>query len=87
MPRDIHHSYHSRLGEKNEAHATPRAPDMSMGNEANYIKTPSTSVEASPKVELEETNTSEATSAETTATTLDAWKPEARIKTEEEITK
>jgi len=61
---------------------------MAMGNEANYTKTPSTSVEASTKGELTKTNTSEATSAETTTTTSDAGKkPEAHTKTEERITK
>ena len=44
----MNHSYRSRLGDKNEAHATPGAPDMAMGSEAYYTKTPSTFVEASP---------------------------------------
>ena len=57
-----------------------------MGNEADYTKTPSTSVEASPKGRLAKTNTSASTNAGTIATTSVVRKSEAHIKTEERIT-
>ena len=51
---------------------------MAIGNEADYTKIPSTSVEASPNGELAETTKSEVTSAEITTSITNVDKAATR---------